>query len=71
MTVTPDVADVQGCEDKQGDSDEDWPERDEEVSQGGVDQGRVTSDIFEDIEPVSLNDNGCKITKRQHNTRRA
>lgn len=60
MAVASDVVDVQGCEDEQGDPDEDWPERDEKVGQGGVDDGRVASYILEDIEPVSLNDNGCK-----------
>ena len=60
MTVAPDVAGIQHCEDEQGDSDEEWPECDEEVGQGSVDEGRVASYILEDIEPVSLNDNSCK-----------
>lgn len=57
MAVAPDVAGIQDCEDEQGDSDEEWPECDEEVGQGSVDEGRVASYILEDIEPVSLNDN--------------
>jgi len=62
VTVESDVGKVHECEDEGGESDEDWPEGDEEVCQGGVDDGRVASYVFEDVEPVSLNDKGWKNT---------
>jgi len=59
VTVAIEVGCIQGDKDERGDPDEDWPERDEEVGQGSVDDGRVASYILKDIEPVSLDDNGC------------
>lgn len=58
MTVAIKVGCIQGDKDERGDPDEDRPERDEEVGQGSVDDGRVASYILKDIEPVSLDDNG-------------
>ena len=58
MTVRADVDEVHDGEDERGDSDGYWPERDEEVREGGVDDRWVASDVFEDVEPVALNDDG-------------
>ena len=58
MTVSSDVDKVHDGEDQRGDSDEDWPERDEEVGERGVDDRWIASDVFEDVEPVALNDDG-------------
>ena len=58
MTVVPDIGEVHGDETEQGDSDEEGPERDEDVRQRGVDDRWVTSYVLEDVKPVSLNDNG-------------
>lgn len=72
MTTTLGVREVHDREDKRGDSDEDWPERDEEVRQGGADDRRVASHIFKYVKPVTLNDNGCKNAcsgSGQHTTR--
>ena len=55
MTVRSDVEKVHDGEDERGDSDEDRPERDEEVRQRGVDNGRIASYVLVDVEPVSLN----------------
>ena len=57
VAVSSNVGGVHNCEDKRGDSDEDRPERDE-VGEQGVDNRWVTSYVFENIEPVSLN-NDC------------
>ena len=65
MAVEAEVAEVHGREDEGGDSDEDWPERDEEVCQRGVDDRWVASDVFEDVEPMSLNDYRCKNAGRR------
>ena len=52
MKVGSDVAKVRDREDERGDSDEDRPERDEEVCRRGVDNGWTASYVFEDVEPV-------------------
>ena len=62
MTVTSDVEEVHGSKDERGDSNEDGPESDEEVRQSCVDDRWVASYIFEDIEPVSLNNDGWRNT---------
>ena len=56
--MSPDVDKVHDGEDQRGDSDEDWPEGDEEVGERGVDDRWIASDVFEDVEPVALNDDG-------------
>ena len=58
MTVESDVAEVHDREGEGSNADEDWPERDKEVCQRGVDDGRIASYVFKNVEPVSLNDNG-------------
>ena len=62
MKVGADVDEVHG-EDEKGSPDEYWPERDEEVGERGVDDRRVTSDVFENVEPVALNEDGQKSTR--------
>ena len=61
MTVTPDVGEVRDGEDEGGDPDEDRPEGDENICQGGVGDRGVAAYVFEDVEPVSLNDYSCKV----------
>ena len=56
--VSSDVGEGHYVKDERGDSDEDWPERDEEVGERGVDDRWVASDVFENVEPVALNDDG-------------
>lgn len=56
MTAALGVVEVHGGEDEGGDSDEDWPEGDEEVRQRGVDDRWVAPYIFENVEPMALND---------------
>ena len=58
MMVRTDVDEVDDGEDERGNSDEDWPEREEEVGERGVDDRRAASDVFENVEPVTLNDDG-------------
>ena len=58
VAMVTDVADVEDREDEGSDSDEDGPKGDEEIGQGSIDDGRVASHIFQDVEPVSLNDIG-------------
>lgn len=60
MTVESNVADVHDGEDECGESDKDGPEGDEEVRQGGVDDGRIASYVFQDVKPVPLNNDGYK-----------
>ena len=60
MTVALGVEVVHDREYKRGDSDEDWPESDEEVCQGGIDNRRVAPYVFEYVEPMTLNDDSCK-----------
>ena len=61
MIAGADVGEVHDGKYERGDSDECWPERDEEVGERGVEDRWVASDVFENVEPVSLNDNGWKI----------
>lgn len=61
VTAALGVVEVHDGEDEGGDSDEDWPEGDEEVRQGGVDDRRVASYIFENVEPMTLDDDSWKI----------
>ena len=49
MTVAPDVGEVHDGEDERGDSDEDWPEGDEDICQGGVGDRWVTAYVFKDV----------------------
>ena len=56
MAVRADVDEVHDGEDDIDDSDEDRPERDEEVCERGIDDRWEASDIFEDVEPMALND---------------
>ena len=58
MTVKTDIGEVHGCENEQGDSDEEGPEGDEDIRQRRVDYRWIASNVFEDVEPVSLNDDG-------------
>ena len=58
MTVESEVGKVHESEDDGGDADEDGPEGDEDVGQGCVDDCRIASYVFQDIKPVSLNDDG-------------
>ena len=56
MTVSSDVDEVHDGKDERGDSDEDRPEGDEEVGERGIDDRWVTPHAFENVEPVSWND---------------
>ena len=56
MATALGVVEVHDGEDEGGDSDEDWPECDEEVCQGGVDDGWVAPYILENVEPMTLDD---------------
>ena len=58
VTVRVDVDEVHEGEDERGDSDEDRPERDEEVCERGIDDRWVISNVFENVEPVASNDDG-------------
>lgn len=58
MAVESDVTEIHDGEDEGGESNEDGPEGEEEVGQGSVDDCRIASYVFQDIKPVSLNDDG-------------
>ena len=64
MVVRSDVGEGHYGKDERGDSDEDWPLRDEEVCERGADDRRAASDVFENVEPVSLNNNDWRERKR-------
>ena len=60
MMVKSDVGRVHDGEDERGDSDKDWPERDGEARESGVDDYRVESDGFKNVGPMSSLDDGRK-----------
>ena len=63
MVVSSDIGKVHD-EDERGNSDEDRPERDEEVRERGIDDRWVASDVFESVEPVTLSDDDWEKSTR-------